>query len=105
MPHLCNEVKFDGVIVESAKPMARVMPPEGFRPQIRAILTSTVATATVSIITRLLNSSPSRQEPPNYEQRDQRIRELYASGMTQAKIAAQFGISPRRVSYIVRKNH
>ena len=81
------------------------MTPKGIRPQIRAILTSTVATATAAIITRLLNTSPSRQEPPNYEERDQRIRELYASGLTQAQIAAQFGISPRRVSSIIRGIH
>lgn len=78
------------------------VPPEGLRIQVRYILTSTVATATAAIIERLLNSSPPKQETPDYEQRKQRILELYASGMTQAQIAAQFGISTRLVSYIIR---
>jgi DNA-directed RNA polymerase specialized sigma subunit len=79
------------------------MRPEGFKAQIRYILQNTIADAVAAIIARLYATSTAKKQRPDYRQRNQRIRELYASGMTQAEIGAMVGISGRRVSYIVNK--
>ena len=53
------------------------------------------------LIVRLREASlqVKRNSPTN--RRNQLIRQLYASGMSQTKIGARFGITPVRVSQIV----
>jgi hypothetical protein len=73
--------------------------PEGFKAQIWYILQSSIADATSAIIACLHATSTEKKQPPDYRQRNQHIRELYASGMTQAEIGTMFGITGRRVGY------
>jgi hypothetical protein len=74
---------------------------QGFEPQIRFILQSNIGDAVSAILARLHATSTDKQQPPDHRERNQRIRELYASGMTQAEIGALFGITGRRVSDVL----
>lgn len=83
--------------------VGNIAPLEGFETTIRYIRTSSIAHAVAAIIARLLVTSPEKTRFPGHKERNQRIRELYASGMTQTAIAPLFGITSERVSQIVNE--
>jgi DNA-binding CsgD family transcriptional regulator len=54
-----------------------------------------MADAVSAIIARLHVTSPEVKLHPGHRERNQRIHELYAKGMSQAEIGTTFGISGR----------
>ena len=77
------------------------MPPQGFQP----IARSTASGAAATLLAWLYQNAP-RPEPQNYktrrrDERNQAIRQRFANGEDAGSLAADYGISLKRIYQII----